>query len=195
VDAPPPLPPPPPGPTPTGAVPAWIPAPPLRAHGYAGFWQRFGAFLIDGLVLAPLWVIPFITTWTDFFRDIEVSVNTNAPPDMTEFFTTFLWWGIAIAAVNYAYNAVMIAKWNATVGKFALGLRVRRDDGSPAGWREALLRPLLPVFAGWANTVPGAGLIGLLDYLWMLWDPQKQTIHDKIASTIVVVKESPGPLR
>jgi uncharacterized RDD family membrane protein YckC len=25
-----------------------------------------------------------------------------------------------------------------------------------------------------------------LDYLWMLWDPQRQCLHDKAARTIVV---------
>ncbi len=29
-------------------------------------------------------------------------------------------------------------------------------------------------------------LASLLDDLWMLWDKQKQTLHDKIAGTIVV---------
>jgi uncharacterized RDD family membrane protein YckC len=29
------------------------------------------------------------------------------------------------------------------------------------------------------------GLVGALGWLWMLWDPQKQAIHDKIAGTIV----------
>jgi len=29
-------------------------------------------------------------------------------------------------------------------------------------------------------------LASLVDDLWMLWDKQKQTLHDKIASTIVV---------
>ena len=80
----------------------------------------------------------------------------------------------------------MIGKWNATVGKFALSIRVRRDDGSPAGWREALLRPLLQLGLNVVNGVGGVGILGLLDYLWMLWDRQKQTLHDKIAGTIVV---------
>ncbi len=34
----------------------------------------------------------------------------------------------------------------------------------------------------------GAALIDglLLGYLWMLWDPEKQTWHDKLATTVVV---------
>ena len=28
--------------------------------------------------------------------------------------------------------------------------------------------------------------LGILDALWMIWDTQKQTLHDKLASTYVV---------
>ncbi len=28
-------------------------------------------------------------------------------------------------------------------------------------------------------------IIGAVGWLWMLWDPQKQAIHDKVAGTIV----------
>jgi uncharacterized RDD family membrane protein YckC len=58
--------------------------------------------------------------------------------------------------------------------------------GAVAGWREALLRPLLQLIVGVASFVPGARLITLLDDLWMVWDKQSQTLHDKVANTIVI---------
>jgi uncharacterized RDD family membrane protein YckC len=197
----PPLPPPPPvPPTPGASSPAgWAPPEVPGGHPpYAGFWQRFGALLIDGVILSPIWILPFfLFVWQDMIDEFERSFATNTEPDVTqftEFFQRAIWWGIAAALVSYVYNALMIGRWNATVGKFALGLRVRRPDGSPAAWREAFLRPLLQAGVGGLNALPGLGMLGILDYLWMLWDDQKQTLHDKIASTIVVVKE-PSPLR
>jgi uncharacterized RDD family membrane protein YckC len=173
---------------------SWTPASAAGArHLYAGFWQRFAAALVDGLVLAPIWAIPLFLTMDDVFREFQVAVETNTQPDVSGFFGTVIWWGVGIGLLSYAYHAVMVGRWNATLGKMALGLRVRRDDGAPAGWKEALLRPLLPSLGSWANTVPGVGLLSLLDYLWMLWDSQKQTLHDKVASTIVVLKDSPTP--
>jgi uncharacterized RDD family membrane protein YckC len=28
-------------------------------------------------------------------------------------------------------------------------------------------------------------IVGAVGWLWMLWDPQKQAVHDKVAGTIV----------
>jgi uncharacterized RDD family membrane protein YckC len=163
--------------------------PPLYAapeHRYASFWQRAGAILIDGLVLAPL-IIPFLVA---FFSDISTRVDridaagALSDADMADLYRIAIRWGVFYVAVNFVYQFVMIGLWGATVGKFALGLRVRRDDGSEVTWREAGLRPILQTATG---VIPGAGIVGLLDYLWMLWDKQKQCLHDKVASTIVVI--------
>lgn len=65
-----------------------------------------------------------------------------------------------------------------TVGKKVLDIRVVRSiDGGPLGWGTALLRHL----ASFLSALPCG-----LGYLWMLWDPEKQTWHDKLSSTVVV---------
>jgi uncharacterized RDD family membrane protein YckC len=65
-----------------------------------------------------------------------------------------------------------------TVGKRATKIRVISSlDGGPIGFGRGLLRYLGKVISGLA--------LGL-GYLWMLWDPQRQTWHDKIANTFVV---------
>ena len=54
-----------------------------------------------------------------------------------------------------------------------------REDVLPPDARTAATR----------ETQPGASvalrITGLLDNLWMLWDKRKQTIHDKVAKTVV----------
>jgi uncharacterized RDD family membrane protein YckC len=81
----------------------------------------------------------------------------------------------------------MVRYFGGTLGKLAVGIRVRvAVTGAVAGWREALLRPLLQLIVGVASFVPGARLITLLDDLWMVWDKQSQTLHDKVANTIVI---------
>lgn len=69
-----------------------------------------------------------------------------------------------------------------TVGKRALGLQVRRDNGLPVGWRESALRNLLLV----ADFLPLAYATGLA---CMLYDPQFRRLGDIVAGTLVVYRE------
>jgi uncharacterized RDD family membrane protein YckC len=65
-----------------------------------------------------------------------------------------------------------------TLGKQALGIRVIDFKvGGPIGYGRGLLRTIARLLSG---------LVLFLGYLWMLWDPEKQTWHDKIAGTVVV---------
>jgi uncharacterized RDD family membrane protein YckC len=72
-----------------------------------------------------------------------------------------------------------------TVGKKALGIRVIDfSAGGSIGHGRAFIRYLGRIL----STIPC-----LLGYLWMLWDKEKQTWHDKLA-TSVVVPESAYPV-
>jgi uncharacterized RDD family membrane protein YckC len=181
----------PPLPPPPGQVPAaaaWAPPPPPGppAFRYASFWSRLGAYLIDALVLIPL-SLPFaIAIWGKISDEINRSLQTSEPIRYDAILRQHFGWAILVVAGTYAYQVLMIRYFGATVGKLAVGIRVRIVNGMPCGWREALLRPLLQLIVGFGSFVPGAGLITLLDDLWMLWDRQRQTLHDKVANTIVV---------
>jgi uncharacterized RDD family membrane protein YckC len=176
--------PPPPGGMPPAPDAMWAPAPAyIVPPQYAGFWIRVAGSIIDSLVLIPLYV-PFLIVLFRRIQDQLETTPTISTTDFSVFGSEFIWWAIGLQLVRYLYEFVMIGQWNATVGKFAVGIRVRRTDGSPATWREAALRPVLELMLGILNL----GVVSLLDYLWMLWDKQKQTLHDKVASTIVVRK-------
>jgi uncharacterized RDD family membrane protein YckC len=76
------------------------------------------------------------------------------------------------------YEALLIALWNGqTIGKLAMGIRVVTADGQPVPVGLAFARAGMKLVSGVA--------LGL-GYLWMLWDPNKQTWHDKVAKTYVV---------
>jgi uncharacterized RDD family membrane protein YckC len=65
-----------------------------------------------------------------------------------------------------------------TLGKRALGIRVIDfKAGGPIGYGRGLLRTVARYLSA---------IVVFLGYLWMLWDPEKQTWHDKIAGTVVV---------
>jgi uncharacterized RDD family membrane protein YckC len=65
-----------------------------------------------------------------------------------------------------------------TIGKRAVGIRVLRHDGAqPLGFKRAALR----YFARVLSLLPF-----LLGFLWMLWDKDKKTWHDKLSRSVVV---------
>lgn len=65
-----------------------------------------------------------------------------------------------------------------TVGKRAMNIRVVDiSGGGSIGPGRALIRYIGKIVSG---------LACLIGYLWMLWDPEKQTWHDKFANSIVV---------
>ena len=65
-----------------------------------------------------------------------------------------------------------------TLGKRALGIRVVDfRTGGPIGYGRGAIRYVGRIVSS---------LPLLLGYLWMLWDREKQTWHDKFASDVVV---------
>ncbi|WP_286235495.1 RDD family protein [Thalassotalea sediminis] len=76
------------------------------------------------------------------------------------------------------YFSVLTAIWHGqTPGKRLLNIRVVQLDGTPLSVWDSFGR-----YGGY-----GAGLAtGLLGFLQIYWDPNRQAIHDKISSTIVI---------
>src|SRR6266571_8598336 len=165
----------------------WTPPPPPQASSrYASFWIRVAATLIDGLVFIPIWIPFLIAVWNRMSSEIDRSIATGQRVDFTRYMGRYAGWALGVAVATYAYQALLVRFFGGTLGKLAVGIRVRTADGNAVGWREALLRPILQLIVSFGSFVPGAGLITLLDDLWMLWDRQRQTLHDKVAGTIVV---------
>ena len=182
-----------------GSVPPMTPDGPLRA----GWWQRVGAYLIDGLILSVVggllaapWLGDVLDAYGALFeqamRDAEAGRQTM---DTTAFeqqiagpMTTI---ALIFLGVGFVYHVGFLMTFQATPGKFVLGLRVRlRSRPGPMPLGTVLLRWAGQFGYSILNLVPTLGLVfglyGLLDVLWPLWDGKKQALHDKIARTNVV---------
>lgn len=76
------------------------------------------------------------------------------------------------------YETILISQWNGyTVGKKAMGIRVVGASGGKVDILHAFIRSIGKILSG---------VVFLLGYLWMLWDGNSQTWHDKLAETYVV---------
>lgn len=69
-----------------------------------------------------------------------------------------------------------------TVGKALVGIAVRDAvGGGPLGAARGLARSALTGALWYLAIVPW-----VLDGLWSLWDPRRQTLHDRAAGSVVV---------
>ena len=82
-----------------------------------------------------------------------------------------------LVALFMAYHVALWTWKGTTVGGIICQVRVVRADGDPLQFTDALVRALGSIFS---IAVAGLG------WLWMLWDADRQTWHDKIAGTFVV---------
>jgi len=119
----------------------------------AGFWRRFAAALIDGILLGIVSGI------------LRAILGTGG--------------GYALGTlITIGYFVYFHGTTGQTPGNAALSIRVvGKDDGATIGYGRAFVRWLVSLVSGF---------VILIGYLWMLWDSEKQTWHDKAANSVVV---------
>ncbi len=83
------------------------------------------------------------------------------------------------------YGAVMWKLKGTTIGGIVCGLRVVRLDGRAIDWPTAIVRAL--------GSFLSAAIAGL-GFIWVVFDPERQSWHDKIAGTVVVHSQRSTPL-
>jgi uncharacterized RDD family membrane protein YckC len=85
-------------------------------------------------------------------------------------------------AVALAYFGYFLSSRGQSIGMMVFGFHVRdQATGQFPSVGRAVLRGLV----WWLELVTTICIIGLIGWLWMFWDPQRQGIHDKVAGTIV----------
>lgn len=89
---------------------------------YAGFWPRLGAMLLDGLILGPVGWLSILAGGHHRLYDVYT-------------FIPFILLGLF-------YNVYLVRRFGGTPGKLIVGIRIRKVNGDPVGYREAILREL-----------------------------------------------------
>jgi uncharacterized RDD family membrane protein YckC len=142
--------------------------------GYAGFWVRFGAVLIDAALLMVI-TVPLIV----WISGVGYSFNGKLIAGPADFLIN--WVAPAIGTVLFWRI------WQATPGKAMLSLRVvDADSGKRLSVGQAAVRYLCYII----SMLPLC-----LGFIWVAFDRKKQGWHDKIAGTVVVRSKDRGPER
>jgi uncharacterized RDD family membrane protein YckC len=137
---------------------------------YAGFWIRFGAYFIDSLLLEVV-LVPL---------SFVIRAVVGAPANATQAGMTVLFLNTPVnLVIVVGYYTFLVGKYGATLGKMATKLRVVNPDGSPVGYGKACGRYLAQILSG---------MICLIGYLMVIWDPERRALHDRICATRVIRK-------
>jgi uncharacterized RDD family membrane protein YckC len=148
----------------------WTPPPPPgRDDDLAGFWIRFVAHLLDQISLLVI-IIPLGL--------LGLTASSGAAAGLSIVSALAASWLLAKWTSERGGSP-----WRARFGVLVLDTRSGAFLSMDRAFRRAAFVNLLGVVTTY---VPGLLALVLIDYLWMLWDPNKQTLHDKIAESKVV---------
>lgn len=166
---------------PSAAPVAYAPATTARPLGYAGFWLRFVAWIIDQIVLRI--VLTFVTLPLVAASGLRNMIFTHPPQSPEEViallgaFSKFIVLGVVIEWLYYAL--LESSAWQATIGKKTLGLEVT----DLAGRRISFARATGRYFGKFISAI-----IFLIGYIMAGFTEKKQALHDMMAGCLVMRK-------
>jgi uncharacterized RDD family membrane protein YckC len=142
---------------------------PVISPPYAGFWLRFCAAFVDGIVLWVVQIpIQFALGIDPFDSQKRVAVGIVVFSNL-----------ISIV-IHWLYKSLQeSSSHQATLGKRAVGIIVTDEIGNRISFGRATGRH----FAEYLSA-----LILMIGYLMAGWTRRKQALHDMIAGTLVVKK-------
>lgn len=142
------------------------------ASGYAGFWIRTAALLID-IVLMMVFLLGYTFVVQYYYANIVADVNTINIIDKILVWPLFNDDAFAFIGGILFFLVPELSSWNATIGKKILGLQtLHASHGENGFWRTTgrfLLKITFPIVA-----------------ITSAFTEKKQGLHDKLFKTIVV---------
>lgn len=157
------------------------------AWRYGGFWVRFGARFIDGLIFTVPILIFAAVLIPNLIRARSQAPNAANPAFPAFGFIIFLVFFLA----GGCYEILMLKYRSATLGKMACGLRVVRSDGRSLGWGVCFGR-----FFMWNVVTSGIPYLNsvfmLVSSIMLGVDEEKRALHDRVCDTRVIYKQSVG---
>jgi uncharacterized RDD family membrane protein YckC/type II secretory pathway pseudopilin PulG len=132
---------------------------------YAGFWWRLAAFQFD-FILVTLIVTLSISVVATLYG---AATDTKCP--------AWVSYGL-LAVIPWMYFSIFeSSQWKGGPGKRFFGLRVSDTSGKQIGFRAGSIRYVVR---------PLAALLFFAGYLMIFWSRKSQTLHDRMARTLVI---------
>jgi uncharacterized RDD family membrane protein YckC len=151
---------------------------------YASFWQRFGAWVIDLLILMiPSMLVTYALGGVEAYKHLldQIQAGADMATALRDYAKATEGANVASLVITFLYYMLFEAsKMQATPGKLALRLRVTGLNGQRITLGRSAARNIVRLL--------GAvfGLIPIVCYLAITWTQRKQGLHDLWASTFVL---------
>ncbi|WP_432664075.1 RDD family protein [Wukongibacter baidiensis] len=157
-------------------------------YDYVGFWARVGASILDSLILIPLLFV--------FYKGYTYATENQV-----------IWPVIVIFCTSLSYQLYFIVKHGGTPGKLITNMRIIDEHGSYLSIQKAIIRLIPSILTSLLNSVAVfvislevatiisllKGLVSLftfVDVLFVAFTANKRAIHDYMAGSYVVTKDS-----
>lgn len=144
-------------------------------ENYAGFWKRYAASIIDGVIIA------FFTgslRWV-FSDIIRINPSFNLDFEEAQNYSYFLW-SFYLIFIRWSYFAGMESSpYQATIGKIMTGLFVTDESGERLDFGRATGRHFAKILSA---------LILFVGYMMAGFTTKKQALHDQISGALVLSK-------
>lgn len=165
----------------------------MSLYAYAGFWLRFVAYIVDyiiiqivqSIIIFPILGMMGISFYT-FNEDIDWEYMSEG--EIVALIAAGI--GAAGAAITIAlviqvlyYSLMESSKYQATVGKLALGLKVVDMEGNGLDFPKAFIRNLAKILSG---------MVLMIGYIMAGFTDKKQALHDIVAGALVIRNEEAG---
>ena len=181
----------------------------------ANWGHRLIAFLVEMVIFIVIFIVFYSVVMPiveDLVRDDK---NYATFADAINSFLSLLFTALLYAAVIVLaiWGGLLEGIWGCTPGKVVAGLKVvsAEDHNKTIGFTRGIAREIIrssPIILLCLSAITGIESpdqsysvfflvlfllsvpMFVLDHLWPLWDKERQALHDKIANSHVVSKES-----
>ena len=151
-----------------GVTPA-APGPVAGRLVYAGFWIRWLAYVIDGIVIGAIRQVVLLPLGLNM-----IERNFWRSP---WFYAHIGEAGLTSLALTLAYFVFFWTQYGATPGKMVLKLKVVNPQGGPITLGAAVIRYFGQILSG---------IIAGIGFLMAAFDDEKRALHDRLAETRVI---------
>ena len=151
----------------------------LLPANYAGFWIRFLASLLDGIIVGVVSVVIFVPVGIAIALAGAAGATSGDPGDLDFIEGPLMALNYVVSiSLQWLYEALLTSSAKqATLGKMALGLVVTDLNGNRISFGRATGRH----FGKWLSAI-----ILMIGYLMQPFTEKKQALHDILAGTLVV---------